>query len=130
MARQLRLIASAMENILRDSKASRLDKTEASKILLATNGILLPSASDTALPSKLRLKLQMARSTVAERLFQQRERKGIRNKRAYLKRTLQGQELEAALVTLDSPQDVGKNERQEPERLTEVQAALRRVLGE
>lgn len=88
MAQGLRRITKAMEAILADPKASRLEKIEAGRIAASAQGVLIPSALDAGVPTKLAAQLQLARRTIAEKLFEQRAKKVLKNRRQYVRRRI------------------------------------------
>jgi len=95
LIRDLKLISRSMVGILEDPKASRLERLEAARVLASVNGVLLPSALDPALPSKVVARLALARQAITQKLFEAREKKAAKNRRQYLKRTGQQEALAA-----------------------------------
>ena len=86
--RILNQIQQAMAAIVDDPRASKLERIEAARVALACSGLLAPDPLDKSLPTKLQIRLQAARAAIAEKLFEQREAKKLRNRKQYLQRRI------------------------------------------
>jgi hypothetical protein len=86
MQQELKRIAKAMAGVMDDPEATRLEKIEAGRISASVMGILIPFPLDTGVPDRLTNQLAMARKVITEKLFEERARKAIKNRRQYVRR--------------------------------------------
>jgi hypothetical protein len=90
--KQLTTIKKAMDGILLDPKASRVERIEAARVAASCLGLLVPSGLDSEVPTKLQIQLQAARRVIAEKLGLRRERISRKNRKAYLRRKIKALE--------------------------------------
>jgi len=110
--KEVSTVKRAMLDVAADPRASRLERIEASRLLMAAVGILVPSTMEPSKPdSKLAIQMQMARKVILEKMGLRRERTSRKNRKAYLVRKIKAAEAEqAATQTQGTTQETTTNE--------------------
>jgi hypothetical protein len=92
MNSELKQLAGAMWAILRDPRASRIERVEAAKVILSCHGCLLPDVNESFLSIRQITQLRALKQRTAERVLKQKERRKRQNRRAYLRRQIKALE--------------------------------------
>lgn len=90
--RNVRTIVAAMSEIACDRRQKAILRIEASRIVLATKGVLVPTLGESAIQSaKGMAEYRLAQEEILKRVGARQERKRLKNKIQYLERKRKAQ---------------------------------------
>lgn len=88
MRKELKEVSAAMWAVIRDPKASRIERIEAGKIILSCHGCLIPDVNEEWLSARQIVKLRVLKQGIVERVLRRKDRRKRQNRRAYLRRQI------------------------------------------
>ena len=94
MRRELKELAAAMWTVIRDPKASRIERIECAKVILSCHGCLIPDVNEEWLSVRQIVKLRTMKQSVVERVLRTKDRRKRQNRRAFLRRKIRAIEAE------------------------------------
>jgi hypothetical protein len=95
MKNELRRLADEIWKVVLDTRASRIEKLEAAKVICACKGVLIPEVNEEWLSAKQIVQLRRLKHELVQKALKRKEMKKRKNRRAYLRRqirTLEAQE--------------------------------------
>jgi hypothetical protein len=95
LAREIRQIADAAWLIVRDPRATRIERLEALKLIAGCKGVLLPDIDEKWLTVRQVTQLRRIRQELVEKALRRKAARQRQNRRAFLRRrikTLENQE--------------------------------------
>ena len=78
--------------VIRDGKASRIERIECAKVILSCYGCLIPDVNEEWLSVRQIVKLRTIKQGIVQRVLRTKDRRKRQNRRAYLRRRIKAAE--------------------------------------
>jgi hypothetical protein len=92
VASEIKQIAEAAWNIVRDPRSSRIERLEGLKLIAGCKGVLLPDVDERWLTVRQVTQLRRIKQELVERVLRRKAARNRQNRRAYLRRRIKALE--------------------------------------